>query len=817
LNYILHPFSRALAYARRNVYSLVIPSFSSVFVFFVSASQFLPERTAFASVRLSIVWTSETFDGASNILKDLSGQPLSAGQVGNGDGDLIELGYFSSSSLQSPFLGEWIPLTQSTHIGDSSSGYGFDDGMFTFKTTFTQNSSSVTTYWGEPKAFTENLAFEVTTSVPPINTPLCIRFYDQPTKGGARFNTVTGPQWMWPGFPGPNSIPANSYFKIAPGGTPVGSSWKYGSTFEDPDHNFTASLTDPISISLSKDPLSSGEGSFLDINRTDYQWGDIIDLNATPDEHSYFVQWHGEGIHNPYNPNTTLQVADDQEIYAQFESYPYFLDLSPQGYGSTSGSGIYSFDDNVTISASPLPGYRFTHWKWESNGSTYSDNFTFNHSVSDDLELIAVFVPQAFTVSLEKTGDGFISVVDENGSAANEFLYDQEYFLALYPNEHFQFSGWSGDVAALNDAYPHTSLYNSLLIKENVSLTAHFSESSYWLNIFASAGHSSLSPSSGYFGALQVIEISTIGADGYTFLQWQDPYNILTNPYAKITDANISKLAYAQDGSVTAIFEPTRYSAGIDINVTAQQGGRIEKDDIDEYQHFQTYDFHAIPHAGYLFESWEKSNNLSNFIYNQSIADNQLLVEGPVAIEAIFSKKTFSLHTIDSAGGSVSRSAEYFTIDDNNSLFISANNHPGWEFNNWIGDVDFLSSPHSDSTYISWDTNENIKDLELEANFTLIEYDLNCSVLGGGTFDLWLGDESPYYDMSNVSYKVTALEEVAIVASPSTGWTFSYWDGIPQNNEFDFNEDYLLDGNSSLISFLPLSDINLTANFELIQ
>ena len=57
-----------------------------------------------------------------------------------------ELGYYSRFISKQPtraFAGDWIPLTLNTRIGDSSSGFGFDDGKFAFSTSFSQNSNSV--------------------------------------------------------------------------------------------------------------------------------------------------------------------------------------------------------------------------------------------------------------------------------------------------------------------------------------------------------------------------------------------------------------------------------------------------------------------------------------------------------------------------------------------------------------------------------------------------------------------------------------------------------------------------------------------------
>ena len=335
----------------------------------------------------------------------------------------------------------------------------------------------------------------------------------------------------------------------------------------------------------------------------------------------------------------------------------------------------------MNISADPDPGYRFSHW--ERNGATYSEILSFTHTISGDLELTAVFVPQNFTVSIDSQGGGSVSVLDANGSDANEFLFDSEYFIFLSQNEHYQFSGWTGDTDLLNNDYDPLSYHNSITVREDLTLTAQFTEMSYRLNIFASEGASYISPSSGEFGSLQTVTLTTSPTEGYTFLQWQDPYDILTSPYSTETDANISKIAYVDDAYVSALFEPTRYEIGLDINITSQQGGQINREDIQYYQHFQTYELNASPNAGYSFDSWVFTSNDSQLVYPANTKDNKLLIEGPLSLEATFEKQIYSISIIPSSQGSHSISQDTFTLDDNNSITLEANSHFGWEFRNW--------------------------------------------------------------------------------------------------------------------------------------
>ena len=161
-----------------------------------------------------IHWTTETDLTSSILLKDRDGNHIDSGTSSNGDGCLATLGYFSLGTSSNPFDGDWIPLTFGTRVGDSSSGYGFANGTFGFTTVFTKNSNAVSVYPNEPASYSVNSQVIIVDNTPPLNHPMCIRFYDRTITGpSARYNTVHGLDWKWPGFqPG---VPVNLYFKIS--------------------------------------------------------------------------------------------------------------------------------------------------------------------------------------------------------------------------------------------------------------------------------------------------------------------------------------------------------------------------------------------------------------------------------------------------------------------------------------------------------------------------------------------------------------------------------------------------------------------------
>lgn len=138
-----------------------------------------------------------SFDSGFQFLRDNSGNLLTGGTALNGNGAVIQLGYYSQATAANNFLGTWIPLSgegslnvgmvgssglsfNDTTIGDLSSN-GAGDGQFALSLTFTVGDVA-----------TGN-SLPASTSI-----PLAIRFYDDTTIATSDFfNVVSNDMWLW--------------------------------------------------------------------------------------------------------------------------------------------------------------------------------------------------------------------------------------------------------------------------------------------------------------------------------------------------------------------------------------------------------------------------------------------------------------------------------------------------------------------------------------------------------------------------------------------------------------------------------------------
>ena len=782
-------------------------SFSLIYLCLLLFTLLLPIQHAHTAPQISIVWGTTTNASSSDVLKGFDGVPLSAGVQGNGDGDLVELGYFSEATVGSPFSGTWIPLTKQTKVGDSSSGYGFGNGMFIFTSNFFQNSDQVVVFPTEPKEYSEDLGFTITSSTPPTGTPFCIRFYDGSQKGEARYNTVTGDNWLWPAFPNGSSIPSNFYIKIASGFAPAGSSWKYGSTFEDndPADRFKTTISPQYTIGVAISDYSNGQGSVTDINGS-YGWGETVNLAATPAPHSDFMGWIGEGIAETWNQNTTLTVNGDQTVYAEFFAIPYLLNLEAQGDGSVIGSGTFVFGDVVSINAYPSYGHSFV--RWEKDGAPYSTSAEETITMDGDTDLVAIFARNQYQINVGSTEGGSYEILDEAGLIPSNYSHGFDYILRALPDPHYAFSNWASSASGLsmigNAYFAHTSFIPT----DDANFTAYFHELSYQLNIESSQGFTSLT-NSGSFPALSMVPVEVETAEGFVFDYWLDPLGILTDPNSRQTEANMSLIYPYNEASISAILRLDDYDEN-DINITSDFGGNLflETDEAGGFTHFKSYELNATALLGYQFDRW--IGDTEQLLHNAFEPNNEVLIEGPLSLRATYIYTEYQIDLSNEGLGNVF-GPESFTISETPQ--IKAFPFPGWQFTHWTGDADYLLDFLSAETAIQVANNSAPKDLSFVANFIPKNYEITLNTSGSGEVDVFLtyGDNSE--NISSEEFTVNSETQITLEANPSTGWSFSIWSGLPELSEL-LDPIAYIDPYSSLSYFYPPKDLNITANFQ---
>lgn len=148
-----------------------------------------------------------TFESGTGTMLDAGGAALTPGSALDGDGAIIQLGYFDAATVGNNFAGTWHALTGA---GSLNTGGNSGSGL-----PFTTTSIGDIGGGAAPDGsgiFAFDLRFEDTVAGTfndlPASTaiPLAIRFYNGTSLAGStHFNTVSNDSWLWkvPAVPAP--------------------------------------------------------------------------------------------------------------------------------------------------------------------------------------------------------------------------------------------------------------------------------------------------------------------------------------------------------------------------------------------------------------------------------------------------------------------------------------------------------------------------------------------------------------------------------------------------------------------------------------
>jgi uncharacterized protein (TIGR02145 family)/uncharacterized repeat protein (TIGR02543 family) len=122
-----------------------------------------------------------------------------------------------------------------------------------------------------------------------------------------------------------------------------------------------------------------------------YGEGTEVPITATANSGYRFTGWTGTGVANPSSANTTVSMAENRTITANFErvSYNLTVNRSIAAGGTVTGSGTFNVGAVVAITATASPGYTFIGWTGAGVANPSSANTTV--SMTADRMVVAVF------------------------------------------------------------------------------------------------------------------------------------------------------------------------------------------------------------------------------------------------------------------------------------------------------------------------------------------------------------------------------------------------------------------------------------------
>ena len=188
------------------------------------------------------------------------------------------------------------------------------------------------------------------------------------------------------------------------------------------------------------------------VNRT-YLPGEALNLSSTyldlPDS-LYLDHWDLDGTVG-YNSSLTVEMTKDYTITAYLQTKTYTLNIT-QGTGGTtnktSGSYVYVYGENATVTATPDASYTFTHWLLDGEVNSTSPEITIemyaNHTLAPVFD--AVYVPPSQPiVSYQLTVNSAVGGSASLGVGGHTYNSGSVITITATPSDGYVFSNWIVD------------------------------------------------------------------------------------------------------------------------------------------------------------------------------------------------------------------------------------------------------------------------------------------------------------------------------------------------------------------------------------
>jgi hypothetical protein len=171
--------------------------------------------------------------------------------------------------------------------------------------------------------------------------------------------------------------------------------------------------------------------------------GTEVSIEASPAQGYNFNSWTGDVPSGHENDNPlTITMNSDKSLTANFTE-EYILTIAADAGGTTNPApGTHSYGGGeVTITANPSEGYRFSGWTGDVPSGHENDN-PLTVTMDSNKSITANFIRQ-YTLTITTTEGG------TTDPSPGIYVYDvgTEITIKAIPDSDYKFSGWSGDAS----------------------------------------------------------------------------------------------------------------------------------------------------------------------------------------------------------------------------------------------------------------------------------------------------------------------------------------------------------------------------------
>ena len=367
-----------------------------------------------------------------------------------------------------------------------------------------------------------------------------------------------------------------------------------------------------------------------------YGYNAPVTLTATAYSGYHFLRW-SDG--NTQNPRYLAAVRDSSftAIFVSNVSTITVANANPD-MGNVSGSGVYYYQNLVSLTATANYGYHFVQW---NDGNTQNPRTIL---VSQDSAFTAFFALNTYSIVATSNSTTMGSV-----SGGGQYTYLHEMSMTATPAYGYHFVQWNDGV---------TDNPRTLTVTRDSAFTAQFAANSYTLTVAPNDATMGSAYGAGSYNYNTTATLSAVANYGYHFTQWSDA--VTDNPRIVTVLNNATYTAQFAINSYTL----TVQSSNPAIGTTSGSGS---------YNYLTPVNITALPNVGYHFVQWSDGNTTNPRLVS---------VTANATYTAQFAINSYAVGVTsnNSTMGYVSGSGTY---NHNSTATLTATAYYGYHFVQW--------------------------------------------------------------------------------------------------------------------------------------
>jgi hypothetical protein len=409
-----------------------------------------------------------------------------------------------------------------------------------------------------------------------------------------------------------------------------------------------------------------------------YNTGEQVTAVALSNTNYHFENWTSADTLISTSYSFTFTVTRDTNIVANFVPNTFIVGLSVNNalYGSVSGSGGYPYMGAATVTAIANTGYVFTHWT--SAGNLISNDNPFTFTVLNNINLLANFELDTFTVSATANNALCGSV-----GGGGDYPYMEQATVTATANAHYHFANWTSKGIVLSTVTSFT-----FTVMGDTNIVANFVPDTFAVSVSANNTLYGSASGDGDYPYMGEAILTATPQHGYRFANWTSNGIVCsaTNPFT---------FTITRDTNMIATFVLDTFAVSATVNNVLY--GNISGS--GTYPYMEPAILTATANANYHFANWT-----SNGIVLSTVSPFTFTVMGDTNIVANFVPDTFavSVSANNALYGGVSGGGGYPYMGE---AILTATPQYGYRFANWTRNGIVCSAANPFTFTVTRDTN----------------------------------------------------------------------------------------------------------------